>query len=104
MRIDGDERSLTDRDAEILRDLAAWMRDGGWARTRDLGGRRGTDHSRRLNRMAQFGYVEARLAQNWEGPVGGKVYRASDAGRTVSAAIEAARAAPEAPEEVSDAE
>lgn len=85
---------ISDRDADILRDLAGWRARDGWVRPLDIGGHSGSDISRRLNRMARLGLVYVRTRNG--GPLAtagrtGRYYQATYYGRVCSAAIEKAR-------------
>jgi hypothetical protein len=104
--------------AALLCDLADWTFEGGWARPMDLGGSSGSSHSYRLRNLAAVGLVESRQrgtlnnllagsagqAEPAPGTRGSRRYKITEAGRRQLAEWTTARAAPEAPEEVSDAE
>lgn len=83
--------NLNERDMEVLSELEAANRNhekhdylGGWARPLDCGGSNGSDHSYRLTKLVKVGAAEQKQRMPWAGR-GSKVYRITEAGKTLLA-------------------
>jgi hypothetical protein len=79
----GKKKPLTERDLDVLGELAHQSKEGRWLRPMDIGGTDASHHSATLNKLVSHGYAKLTwFGTPWK-PRSHKRYLVTDAGKAL---------------------